>query len=93
MLGRNNHAMSVIDMTRCVRLQGTQVAFTSFFTGDITYTALITMPPQWATIDYLEIQLWAGRMAFLSQVRTQPLLQPTDTGIAQFAERFSLNKS
>ena len=44
------------------------MAFTSIFTGDITYTSLITMPPEWAVIDYVEIQLWAGRMAFLSQV-------------------------
>ncbi len=45
------------------------MAFTSIFTGDITYTSFITMPPEWALIDYIEIKLWAGRMAFLSQVR------------------------
>jgi hypothetical protein len=58
-------------MLRCTCVQDTQVAFTSFFTGDITYSAFITMPPEWMVIDYVEIQLWAGRMAFLSQVRTR----------------------
>ena len=45
------------------------MAFTSFFTGDIAYTSLVTMPPEWAVVDYVEIKLWAGRMAFLSQVQ------------------------
>ncbi len=54
------------------------MAFTSIFTGDITYTSFITMPPEWAVIDYIEIKLWAGRMAFLSQVRARRLRARSD---------------
>ena len=50
------------------------MAFTSIFTGDITYTSFITMPPEWAIVDYVEIKLWAGRMAFLSQVLMHTML-------------------
>ena len=37
--------------------------------GDITYAALVTLPPEFATMDLLTIQLWGGRPAYLFQVR------------------------
>ena len=45
------------------------MAFTSIIMGDITYESLVTLPPEFAILDLLTIQLWGGRPAYLYQVR------------------------
>ncbi len=37
--------------------------------GNITYDSLVTLPPEFAILDLLTIQLWGGRPAYLYQVR------------------------